>query len=244
MLELKIPPREEIDVLFATPSPGLNLCAEGRNAAIAADRLLTLNGIKADYLTLGGDSYIAKARSRIATVFLEEYPNAKCLFFIDDDVGYDYRKPLEYILRTEDIVAGIYPKKDDGWLEFPVTLSGRTPNEPIMKDGFALASMVAGGFTCIKRHVIERIAQDCEKFYDVAMLTRKMRQYYEIFRMGILADDGNWYGEDVAFCLHCRQLGFEMWADTNHKMTHRGGKVWSGNLGDYIEALKNKKDAA
>ena len=219
----------KIDVLFAIPSLEMKICAEQVNAMIGADRLLRDAGYKTEYLSVGGDYYLSKIRSRLATSFLED-TDAEYMFCLDDDVGFDYRKPLQYVKKDVDIIAGIYPKRDPDQLEWPVRL---TSNE-VTEDGFSKADLLPTGFMCIKRRVLEKLAETCNHFYDSNLNSREKRKYLELFQMGI--HDHHWLSEDYVFSLQAKALGFDLWADTNHLMTHRGHRVWIANIRDSLKS--------
>ena len=221
-----------IGVVFATPSTQAQVCNEGFLAALGADRILIKNGIQPDYLGASQDPYLSKVRSKLATIFLEEFTNATHLFFVDDDVGFQPEKPLEYIRAGFDVVAGIYPKKSDV-LSLPITLVGDPPFN--WKRNYIEAMMVPTGFMCIARHVIEKVAEASGVFVDNDIMAGPgtKRRYKEIFKMGRGANE-LWYGEDVLFCAEVRQLGFTVWADTDHVMSHRGAKAWASSLGMHL----------
>lgn len=234
-----------VHVVFATPSLSRQICFEGRNSAIAADRLLVAAGINADYCCLGGDPYLSKVRSKLATMFLEDFPTATDLFFIDDDVSYPPEKVLEFLRRPQDIVAGAYPLKCEG-IEFPAKLMANAiTGELIREDGLIAVSSIGTGFLRIKRRVIEQIAKTATPFVDIESDPKPphKRTYKEIFQMGI-GSDGKWYGEDVAFCARCTSLGITAWVDPKMRMTHRGTRLWEASLADHIgeyETLARQK---
>lgn len=223
-------------VVFATPSSSFSLCREFFHSSLMCDRMLVAMNIGASYIGLDGDCYLSKVRSKLATKFLEDYPDADSLFFIDDDVGFPPGKAVEFILRNEEVVAGVYPKKSEN-IDFPCVLLGDKSKNgaPIMSNGLVAASMVPTGFLRIKRSALEKIAANSRKFWTVhdADIT-KQRLYSEIFKMGVDRDGGDWVGEDPWFCRECISLGIDIWVDPDIQFTHRGSRKWTASLNDYL----------
>lgn len=237
---------DKLTVAFAMPTFSAAQCLEGRDSMIMTDRLLTRSGVNVIYLSLPHDPYLAKARSKLATIFLEDYPHADILFFIDDDISWPAQKALDLILRPEPVVAGVYPKKTEG-LQFPCSLLGDVNTGKILEhDGMWAASMVPTGFLAIKRPVIEMIAKNSGKFWDSDNRdVSKRRLYAEIFKMGVWPGEQEWYGEDPWFCREWRDMGGEIWVDPDIEFTHRGSRKWCARLlGNLGEQIMPEKEAA
>ncbi len=142
--------------------------------------MLTKQGIDYVVSLLGGDPYLPKCRNRLAGTFLTDTPRATHLFFLDDDIGWPAAKVLEFLKRPEDIICGIYPKRDDN-SSFPVTLKLDANHRMIEKDGLRLAQLVPTGFMRIKRHVLEKMAARSMKYTDI-LPGGESRMFWEIFQ--------------------------------------------------------------
>jgi hypothetical protein len=57
-----------------------------------------------------------------------------------------------------------------------------------------------------------------------------------VFDTLIEAETGQYLSEDYAFCRRWRDLGGEIWADVEARLTHVGHAAYTGSL---IQALKN-----
>lgn len=153
-------------VLMATPTFERRPCIEFVISMLQTEKALAMKGIDHAASLLGGDPYLAKVRNRLAGTFLTEWPQATDLFFLDDDIGWPEAKFIEFLERPEDVVCGVYPKKQDS-LEFPVTLELDGNGGLIEKNGLYLARLVPTGFMRIKRHVIEKMAMSTAKYQEV-----------------------------------------------------------------------------
>lgn len=214
-------------VVFGIPSLLHQVSLGTFVSQIETDRLMILNGIAISYLPIGGDPFPWKVRSKIASMFLVNYPDATDLFFIDDDVGYPSEKVLEFLHRPEDILVGVYPlKQDQGG--FPVDLMADADGAPIAKQGLVKIASAGFGFTRIKRHVLEKLQEIVPTFREPG----NDQEYHQFFLEGV--SNGVAWGEDKYFYTLAQQEGFEVWADPNIFFTHQGRKRWSGNLTDVL----------
>lgn len=224
-------------VIFGTPTYDHRVCYEFHRSALETEWALNAKGWARGYIGRGGDQFIAKARNKIATEFLQSYPMATHLFFIDDDVGWPAHKVIEFLSRPEDIIAGIYPKKQDD-RDFPVELEAdATTGELIEKDGLIKARAVPTGFMCIRRRVLEKLAEQAGIFREYEIGAGK-REFYNIFRTGVMNEEFN--GEDYLMCLNATALGFEIWVDPNIEFTHRGQRKWTDNLSLHLDVFREK----
>lgn len=224
-------------VVFATPSKSGSPCIEYVRSAVRTQTMLMMNSVVNVWADLAGDPYISKARNRLASQFLTDYPAATDLFFIDDDVGWEAEAVFKFLFRDEDVVCGIYPKKNDS-LEFPVEMlvsDGRV----IENNGLYRAALAPTGFMRIKRHVLERCAEESGKYPETDLHGNTV-WCWDLFRTGWIPDEpgakiGRWWGEDYFFSFMCRVLGFEVWIDPNLDFSHTGPKSWKGNFNETLQ---------
>lgn len=227
-----------VQVVFATPALGFNVCLEYKRSICGTVALLMQQGIPHGFIDRGGDAYLAKVRNKLATEFLEQYPTCENLFFLDDDIGWPAGKIIEFINRPEDVLAGIYPKKADD-VDFPVELlADLSSGELIERDGLFRALGVPTGFLRIKRRALEIMAGRSRKFRDMEY-GGKVGWYYNIFETGVGNDDWFW-GEDYCFARKWCDLGMEVWIDPGIEFTHRGSKRWQNNLSRNLDMFRDK----
>lgn len=230
-------PKTDTCVIFGTPSYDHRVCYEFYKSGLETEWALNARGIARGYIGRGGDQFIAKVRNKIATEFLQNYPMATHLFFLDDDIGWPALKVIEFLDRREDIVAGIYPKKQET-RDFPVELEADSDTGSLIeRDGLVKARAVPTGFMCIRRGVLEKLAEAAGTFREMDA-DGTWQTHYEIFRCGVM--NGEFNGEDYIFCLNAQAAGFEIWVDPDIKFTHRGNKKWSDNLADHLEVFREK----
>lgn len=231
-------------VVFATPSYGATPSIEYQRSSVRTQWWLMNNGAECVWLDLPGDPYVHKARNRLSSGFLRQYTDADCIFFIDDDVGWEAEDALRLMHSPEDIVCGIYPKKSDK-LEFPVEIAVEN-GKVIEKNGLYKAALAPTGFMRIKRAALERCAEDSGKYPEFDR-EGNVDWCWDIFRTGFVADEitgkiGRWWGEDYFFSVMCHHLGIDIWIDPNCNFTHRGGKAWSACFKDTLDEWVSKNN--
>lgn len=223
-------------VVIATPSLDSRVTVDFLNSCLDVRLLLLKDRIPHSFRQESGDCFVAKARNKLVTQFLEDHPEATDLFFLDDDIGFPAEKFIEFIKRDEEIVAGVYPKKQDQ-LDFPVGLIGVDGNL-VNQNGLYSASLAPTGFMRIKRQVLEDLASQATQFKD-AVQGGGFREYYNIFETG-RGSDGMWWGEDYTFCQKAALAGYPVWVDPNIQFSHRGGKRWVAALADHLGTFSQR----
>lgn len=215
--------------VFAVPCVSHSVTVEFFHSYLASMQLLMKAGIQHACINVNGDCYLASARNRLVHKFLIEFPDATDLFFLDDDIGWtDPEAPLRLLEDEVDVVAGVYPKKQET-LEFPVVMD-ESPGHLIKSpSGLFKALRVPTGFLRIRRHVLEAMAAQ-SAIYTQQMPDGSKAQIAEIFQMGV--KDGLWWGEDFDWCNKWRAMGGEIWVDPTIEFTHSGRKQWKARLWD------------
>ena len=83
--------------IFATPSLDHRVTLDYLRSWTETIWLMSSKGIAAGRVDRGGDCFVAKARSKLVTDFLNQYPMATDLFFLDDDIGWPAEKVIEFV---------------------------------------------------------------------------------------------------------------------------------------------------
>lgn len=280
--------------MFAIPTLSYGNCVEFTRSMHETSWRLTKMAIDHSIRTVGGNSFVAMARNSLVSDFLEDkfYEKFTDFFFIDDDVGWPPDKAVEFLLRDEDIVAGVYPRKYDP-IDYPCSLMSKDGCLIENGTGLVQATGVPTGFMRIKRHVLEKMYADSPTYTEeVQVEGLKARRH--VFRAGFLPEmkrfyredadptddaktfakqlrgassknaarlldrfaaqqydkipticgEGGWRGEDFQFCADwIQRYGGEIWVDPNIDFTHRGTKMWKGNLYGRIQEMAKEQAA-
>jgi len=223
-------------VYFATPSLSHTVTLDYLKSWTETVWLLKAAGVEHGRIDRGGDCFIDRVRNKIVQEFLDG-PGTD-LFFLDDDLGWEPGKVIEFIRRPESLLAGVYPKKSDD-ADWPVMLEADTETGQLVKDqGLYLASFSGCGFLRIKREVLETLAPLVPVFKDIEIGGRH-GEYPRLFKTDV--DERGWYeGEDVGFFRLARQHGFPLWIDPEIQFSHRGAKTWRGKLSDNLSTFQDR----
>lgn len=224
-------------VLFATPCLSHSIHLDHFASFVGTHDLLVAKGIPHQVTHIGGMAFIDHARNILCHRFLHEFQHATDLFFLDDDIGWPPGAVLKMLEHDVDVVAGVYPLKQDGG-GFPATLiADRETTQPIEYRGLIKASTVPAGFMRIRRAVIERMAEGVPT-YPWHRSDGRTDRIANIFRTGYDEKSGERAGEDVEFCWRWADMGGEMWIDPDINFSHVGRKRYHGNFNDAIAAVR------
>jgi hypothetical protein len=153
------------------------------------------------------------------------------LVFIDDDVSWEDGAMLRLLSHPVDLVAGIYPKRQDK-LEYPVKrLDGAELDK---QTGLLEVQLLPTGFMRITRKCALEMV---EKHQHLAYFepNAKDGKAYAVFWFDMLPGDHPDAGglpeiwtEDYSFCRKWREIGGRCYADTYLTFRHIGRKGWEG----------------
>ncbi len=232
------PGRVYPDVIFATPTLSHSFCVHYHRSIMETSWLCMAHGITTGVMIRPGDCFVDKARNKLVTDFLREFPGTPNFFFLDDDIGWPPEKVLEFIQRPDAVVAGAYPKKGE-YRDFPCSLA-LDPNtgELIESQGLFLAIMAPTGFLRIKTPVLEKLAEQANLFEDITP-DGQYASYAYIFETGRGAD-GKYWGEDYTFCRKVADAGYHIWIDPDIAFKHQGIRTWEDRLSNHMETFRRR----
>lgn len=231
-------------VMLATPSLDGVPSIEYQTSVLKTNALLTAHGIQFDLNFIRGDQFISKARNGLIQGFLDSPDKQDCLFFIDDDEGWDEQSFLRMVLDPHEFVAAAVPKKTDSGEFNNVILDTQVGNECVIEGGLLRALQIGSGFIRLKRSAIEKMVKAYPRQYCPGD-GGPHALHYALFDSKIIwpADGkeghGQFWGEDLEFCKKWTALGEYIWIDPNVNMEHAGRKTFRGNFLTYLKSTCN-----
>lgn len=224
-------------VLFATPCLSAKVDLDYFQSYIHTSVALGQKGIRHTVRMQAGIAFIDHARNVLCHHFLEDFPDATDLFFIDDDIGWTSDSVIRLLERDEDIVGGVYPLKQDQ-IGFPIELNAdRETHKLIERDGLLQANFLPTGFMRLKRHAVEVMAAD-QPTYPHRRADGVTEHIKNVFHTGYY--DGERWGEDVDFANRWRAKGGHMWVDPEITLSHLGRKRWTASFKDAVAVGQQK----
>ncbi|MBB4197753.1 hypothetical protein CCR94_07965 [Rhodoblastus sphagnicola] len=203
-------------------------------------------GLTTQVEMLGYESLITRGRNTLVSRFLDT-PSASHLLFVDADIGFEPDQVFRMLAFDADVVAGMYPLKLIDWESglsrahagepvetAPMRYVGapREGEEAQNRDGFVTADYAGTGFMLIRREVFARMAQAYPHLRYAACHNSHRPSFspnqYAFFDGMIEPETGTYLSEDYTFCRRWRDLGGEIWLDTQGVLTHVGPHEFIG----------------
>jgi hypothetical protein len=237
-------------LVVATP------CYGGLLTSVYVDSLLKLQsacrarGVDFEWLLLGGDALITRARADLVAHFLDR-PGATHLLFIDADIGFEPDQVFRLMSFEAEMTAAVYPTKRLDWPRIREAVARGEPRpetaalgyvfevaDPariVARGGFALARYAGTGFLMIRRGaLLKLIAAHPELKYQRAHTPgdplRDSPHRFALFDCLIDPETGVYLSEDFAFCRRWTALGGEIWVDVESRLTHVGPHAFVGDF--------------
>ena len=220
-------------LFIATPAYDGKVYVDYCPSLIATLQVLDKAGIAYELGLENGDCYVAKARNKLARMFLDT--DCTHLLFVDADVGWDVSNIAQGMITNYDICLGAYPMKEDE-PRFPINLitdeNGRVKNEGLNIE----ITMGPTGFMCVRREVFEKIKANNPQLEYMAKPDVKEWNFFHCDVM-----NRQWWGEDFDFCMKASKEGFGIWCYTDINFRHWGLEKWKGNCKAQLDANSTHK---
>lgn len=187
--------------------------------------------VEFDFVELSGDSYVWRARNKLADMFLKS--DCSHLIFVDSDEGWDPEGFYRLMKAEAPIVGAAYPVKNN-WEHYGVAIDVNEDGTPkVRDDGLIYASKVPTGFMKISRHVFERLKDaEPDNWYWEPDEYSTMNRTFNYF--GHIMEDHVIYGEDISFCRRWQRIGGELFVEPRATIEHWGAQCWKGNYHEFL----------
>lgn len=207
-------------VLFATPTYDFQFSCDHVASMMATTIYLTQHHVEVSARYVGGMCFIDLARNDLVKFFLNE-TDADDIFFVDADIGWDWRVVPRILNSPKPIVGGLAPKRRDDkakqWHDG--TLTGK------IEDGLLECLELPTAFMRIKREVFAVLDEAYPEYKHYNTLEHGVAY----FQTGWAAGGKEFTGEDIFFCRQWCKLGGSLWLDPDIEFSHRGSTTWKGN---------------
>jgi len=241
-------------IYLAVPCYGGQLTLHFTKSMLALQDACREKGIGLHIDLMGGDALITRARSRLAAQFLA-HRQATHILFIDADIGFLPQNVFRLLEAKKEVIAAVCPLKQIDWekaraaakagvadlqaasIGYVVRFLPTADKSVEVNDGFAQVSYGGTGFLMIERSAMQRI---CDAHPELRAKMRDMAdnlaaEAVMVFDTMVEPETGQYLSEDYAFCRRWRDLGGEIWADFEARLTHVGHAAYTGSL---MQALR------
>lgn len=220
------------DVFIATPAYDGKVDTDYCQALAEASFMAPLYQIQVNQSVMGNGAFIDLARNIFVKIFLEKFPDATHLFFIDSDLKFPPQAFIGLARAGKDICAGVYRRRQEPE-DYPVQFAEHPEMGGLWVDdddngAWIMANRVPTGFLCISRKVIEEMAEDAVKL-DIHGQDGPVPQLFYTR----VDEDGKFIGEDYCFCDdYVKKYGKPIPVWGNIDFVHGGYK---GNLLEFLD---------
>jgi hypothetical protein len=241
-------------VYLAAPCYGGSVNLFFMRSVVALQTACRKRGIGLHVELLGGDALITRARSRLAAGFLA-HPEATHILFCDADIGFAPDNVFRLLDFDRPVVAAVCPLKHIDWEKARAAAKAGvadlqassvgyvvrflpTPDNSVEVDdhGFAKVAYGGTGFLMIARGAMQRLVDaHPELRADMSEFEDGPDSAVMLFDTLVEPGTGQYLSEDYAFCRRWRDLGGEIWADVQARLTHAGLAAFTGSL---IQAMR------
>lgn len=187
-------------------------------------------GIMLDINIRVGDSSITRARDIMFSEFLDKWPEASDMVFIDADIGWEAEGLMRLLSHQVDVVGGAYRSRGDPEVYVLRSLDNELQRDA--KTGLMSVEGVPTGFLRITRRAARKLADayNDDWYTDPTAPGLTIRHLFDFE-----VREHRLYSEDYNFCRRWRALGEQCWVDPEQTLHHVGMKVFSGNLMRWLE---------
>ena len=168
---------------------------------------------------LPGDSLVSRARNSLTAAFLQS--DCTHLLFIDSDLEFSGEQIKRLLDHNEDVVAGFYPKKKDGQLEWVCNALDNSPTA----SGLQEVRYMGTGFMLVKRAVFEQMIAKYGEQIAYAPDHAQETMEWDLWPVGTYKFPNGvtrYLSEDWYFCQRWLDLGGKVYGDTRIILRHVG----------------------
>jgi hypothetical protein len=158
------------------------------------------------------------ARNELFALAYKE--NYDTMVFIDDDESWNETALIEIIQSKKDVVALPVVNKGDKDISFNVWLTKDTKKDE--SDGYIKINKCGTGFLKLSRKVIEDLWNSNT---ELVFRNKKIKNICEYTYV-----NGDFVGEDISLTSKIKDLGYDIWLNPNHTVSHIGNKMYRGDF--------------
>jgi hypothetical protein len=167
---------------------------------------------------LANESILPMARNELFALAYKE--NYDTMVFIDDDEYWKELALLDIILSDKDVVSLPVVNKGDKEISFNVWLNKDFEKDE--SDGYIKINKCGTGFLKLSRKVLEDL---WESNTELVFRNKKLKNICEY-----AYENGEFVGEDITLTKKIKELGYDIWLNPNHTVSHIGNKMYKGDF--------------
>lgn len=203
-------------VLIATPCLNQKVDAYFVHSLCESIKLGLKHDLDIRCVFLANESILPMARNELFALAYKE--NYDIVVFIDDDEYWSESALIDIINSPKDVVCLPVVNKGDEKITYNVWLDDLEPDT----DGYVKVEKCGTGFLKLSRTVLEDL---WESNTELTFRNKKLRNICEYTYA-----NGDFIGEDITLSKKIRELGYDIWLNPKHTVSHIGNKMYRGNF--------------
>lgn len=255
MGEHKLKKEKPVSIYIATPMYGGQCLGTYTHSCLELQKLADQHRVPIQFSFLFNESLVHRGRNELVAKFLQT--DHSHLMFIDADIGFNPMDVMRLVAANKDVIGGTYPRKKINWQNVKAAIM-TDPNVPeALLEKFAAdfifktledkpfetnkpvaCQHIPTGFMCIKREVIEKLAEGKSYVENNVPDGLPAETRYLVFDTGI-NDKNEFLSEDFWFCDLAIKAGFGVWLLPDIELTHTGSYKFQGSM-SLIASYMNK----
>jgi hypothetical protein len=236
-------------VLIATPAYNGSVTVAYLESIIKAVTHLPQNGIRLSVSTVSTESLITRARNYQTAIFMGD-PQFTHMIFVDADIGFDPQSIVDLVNSDFDVCACPYPRKTYNFAKFKTSAKtdvgdcmsyvlniskntdGKSYDVPVYKDHYVEVEETGTGFLMVKKKVIQKMMDAYPESKHHLDVTTDVAgtECYGLFDTMIEPETRRYLSDDYAFCRRWKDMGGNIFLNTEYNLTHSGIHTFSGNF--------------
>jgi hypothetical protein len=205
-------------VLIATPCLDQKVDAYFVHSLCESIKLGIKNNLDIRCVFLANESILPMARNELFALAYKE--NYDSMVFIDDDESWSEHALIEIIKSNKDVICVPVVNKGDKDITFNVWLSKDLNKDE--SDGYLKINKCGTGFLKLSRKVIEDLWHSNT---ELVFRNKKLKNICEYTYI-----NGDFVGEDITLTNKIKELGYDIWLNPNHTVSHIGNKMYRGDF--------------
>ena len=205
-------------VLIATPCLDQKVDAYFVHSLCESIKLGIKNNLDIRCVFLANESILPMARNELFALAYKE--NYDSMVFIDDDESWSEHALIEIIKSNKDVICIPVVNKGDKDITFNVWLSKDLTKDE--SDGYLKINKCGTGFLKLSRKVIEDLWHSNT---ELVFRNKKLKNICEYTYI-----NGDFVGEDITLTNKIKELGYDIWLNPNHTVSHIGNKMYRGDF--------------
>ena len=211
-------------ILIATPCLYGKVDAYYVHSLCESIKLGLKHNLAINAIFLAEESILTIARNELINLAYQD--NYDAMVFIDDDELWNPQALIDILISEKDVVGLPVVNKGDIKVEYNVHFLN-DKNKIDLNDGYINVKSVGTGFLKLSKKVIKDL---CESSTEILFRNKKLKNVFEFNYI-----NGSFIGEDIMLCRKINEIGYKIWVNPKHTVSHMGVKMYQGDFQKNIQ---------